>query len=197
MALAREYGFTEYAQPAGGCCFLTNATYTAKLRDLWRARGDRDYALDDVLLLKVGRHIRPTPRYKLIVGREAGENNFLAGYRRRFTHLRPVSHEGPLTLVDGDLRRQDAPLAARIVARYSQGRDAKAVTVRLQQPDGAGGGVAGGAAAADGTAGRLACRRLRNQGQPTRLTRAACCARCPSSACRIGSNTWPVATCWK
>ena len=137
MALAREYGFIEYAQPAGGCCFLTNATYSAKLRDLWRARGDRDYALDDVLLLKVGRHIRPTPRYKLIVGREAGENNFLAGYRRRFTHLRPVSHEGPLTLVDGDLRRQDAPLAARIVARYSQGRDAKAVTVRLQRPDGA------------------------------------------------------------
>ena len=131
MALAEAYGFTDHAQPAGGCCFLTNATYADKLRDLWRARGERDYALDDIVLLKVGRHIRPTPRYKLIVGREAGENNFLAGYRRRFTHLRPVSHEGPLTLVDGELRREDAPLAARIVARYSQGRDAGTVTVRL------------------------------------------------------------------
>ena len=136
MALAKEYGFAGYAQPAGGCCFLTDAKYAGKLRDLWKARGQRDYALDDIMLLKVGRHIRPAPHYKLVVGREAGENNFLAGYRNRFTHLRPISHEGPLTLVDGELRRADTVLAARIVARYSQGRDADAVAVRVQRVGG-------------------------------------------------------------
>ena len=41
MALARQYGFSDYAQPAGGCCFLTDARYAGKLRDLWRARGER------------------------------------------------------------------------------------------------------------------------------------------------------------
>ena len=134
IALAHRYGFTEHAQPAGGCCFLTDAKYAAKLQDLWSARGRRDYEFDDIMLLKVGRHLRPAPHYKLIVGREEGENNFLAGYRGRFPHLRTVSHEGPLTLVDGELTTEDALLAARIAARYSQGRAADAVTVRLNRP---------------------------------------------------------------
>ena len=33
-----------------------------------------------------------------------------------------TSHGGPLTLVDGELSADDLQLAARIVARYSQGR---------------------------------------------------------------------------
>ena len=131
LALARTLGFTDYAQPAGGCCFLTDAKYSGKLADLWAARGERDYELDDIMLLKVGRHIRPAANYKLIVAREEGENNFLAGYRRSFPHLRVVSHEGPLTLIDGVPDADDVVLAARIAARYSQGRDAAQVIVRL------------------------------------------------------------------
>lgn len=137
MALAAQFGFEDYAQPAGGCCFLTDAKYSRKLSDLWRARAERDYELDDIMLLKVGRHIRPAPHYKLIIGREEGENNFLAGYRKRFVNLRPASHEGPLTLIDGSVGETDLQLAARIVARYSQGRDASEVQVDVCQPDGA------------------------------------------------------------
>ena len=61
MAMAKQFGFDEYSQPAGGCCFLTDKYYSAKLVDLWKARDSRDYELDDVMLLKVGRHIRPNP----------------------------------------------------------------------------------------------------------------------------------------
>lgn len=136
MALAEAFGFTDYAQPAGGCCFLTDAAYSAKLADLWRARGERDYELDDIMLLKVGRHIRPAPHYKLIVGREVGENRFLEGYRKRFPHLRTVDVEGPLALVDGAPGRRDLALAARLVARYSQGRAAARVDVAVSHPDG-------------------------------------------------------------
>jgi hypothetical protein len=39
-------------------CFLTDESYSAKLVDLWKARGTKDYELDDVMLLKVGRHIK-------------------------------------------------------------------------------------------------------------------------------------------
>jgi hypothetical protein len=129
MALARRFGLTDYAQPAGGCCFLTNKHYSAKLQDLWRHRGRRDYDLDDVLLLKVGRHIRPRPHFKLIVAREEGEGNYLQGYRRDYPYFEVLSHGGPLTLVDGELGEDDLELAARIVARYSQGRDAANVEV--------------------------------------------------------------------
>ncbi len=136
MALAAAFGFADYAQPAGGCCFLTDEQYSNKLADLWSTRGRRDYDFDDIMLLKVGRHIRPAPHYKLIIGREAGENNFLAGYRKRFVHLATTSHTGPLALVDGAPNSDDLAFAARIVARYSQGRDAEEVEVSVHQPAG-------------------------------------------------------------
>jgi tRNA-specific 2-thiouridylase len=131
IALAEHYGIEDYAQPAGGCCFLTDASYSAKLVDLWQARGKRDYELDDIVLLKVGRHIRPRPHLKLIVAREEGETRFLEGYRKRFVHLFPSSHGGPLTLIDGQPDEDDLALAARIVARFSQGRDADSVMVEV------------------------------------------------------------------
>ncbi|MCW8959897.1 MAG: tRNA (5-methylaminomethyl-2-thiouridylate)-methyltransferase, partial [Gammaproteobacteria bacterium] len=87
MALAKQFGFEDYASPAGGCCFLTDEAYSRKLIDLWKGRGNREYEMDDIMLLKVGRHIRPAPHYKLIVSREEGENNFLLGYRKQFIHL--------------------------------------------------------------------------------------------------------------
>jgi tRNA U34 2-thiouridine synthase MnmA/TrmU len=131
MALAAKYGFTDYAQPAGGCCFLTNEQYSHKLADLWEHRGTKQYELDDIMLLKVGRHLRPRSHFKLIVGRDEGENNFLQGYRTRFTHLFATSHEGPLVLVDGAAGADDLALAARLTARFGQGRDAREVDVAV------------------------------------------------------------------
>ena len=136
MALAESFGFSDWAQPAGGCCFLTDARYSAKLGDLWQARGSREYELDDIMLLKVGRHLRPRPHFKLIVSREEGENNFLRGYRKQFAHLEPISHKGPLALIDGLPSTDDVSLAAAIVARYSQGREASCVEVCYTGKDG-------------------------------------------------------------
>jgi tRNA U34 2-thiouridine synthase MnmA/TrmU len=138
MALAKQFGFEDYAQPAGGCCFLTDESYSHKLVDLWQARGDREYELDDIMLLKVGRHIRPREHFKLIIGREEGENNFMEGYRSQFTWMRPTSHRGPLTLIDGQASDEDLALAGRVAARYSQGRDADSVTMEVNMPDGRG-----------------------------------------------------------
>lgn len=127
MALAQTFGFEDYAQPAGGCCFLTNEAYSNKLSDLWKTRGTRRYELDDIMLLKVGRHVRPKPHFKLIIGREEGENNFLMGYRKSFIHLESSSHDGPLALIDGSPTEEDIVLSAQIVARYSQGRTESSV----------------------------------------------------------------------
>ncbi|MFO8155912.1 MAG: tRNA (5-methylaminomethyl-2-thiouridylate)-methyltransferase [Pseudomonadota bacterium] len=136
MRLAREYGLEDYATPAGGCCFLTDEAYSRKLADLWQARGVRDYELDDIMLLKVGRHLRPDSAFKLIIGREKGENQFLRGYRNRFVSLEPTSHPGALALVDGNADAAGLELAARIAARYSQGRHAERVTFTVRTPEG-------------------------------------------------------------
>jgi len=140
MELAAKFGFTEYSQPAGGCCFLTDQSYSDKLGDLWRTRGSKNYDLDDIMLLKVGRHLRPKPHFKIIVSREEGENNYLSGYKNEYTTVSILSHKGPIALLDGDFSREsseeDMNLAASIVARFSQGRDEKEVKVLIRQKDG-------------------------------------------------------------
>lgn len=136
MALAKQFGFTDYAQPAGGCCFLTDKNYSDRLIDLWQARNDRNYEMDDIMLLKMGRHIRPRPHFKLIVGREEGENKFMEGYKRVFTYLYTHSHPGPLVLIDGPVNDEELELAARITARYSKGRDADEAEVMVNHPSG-------------------------------------------------------------
>lgn len=138
VELARQFGFADWAQPAGGCCFLTDESYSRKLADLWQARGERSYELDDILMLKVGRHIRPAPHYKVIVSREEGEGNFLEGYKRHFAYIRTISHNGPLTLVDGKPDAADLELAARIAGRYSQGRNDEAITFEIVNHQGVG-----------------------------------------------------------
>ena len=136
IALAKQYGIEEYAQPAGGCCFLTDESYSKKLVDMWQSRGNREYELDDIMLLKVGRHFRPRSHFKLIIAREAGETHFLEGYRKSFTHLFPTSHGGPLALLDGDVNKDDLEVAAKLVARYSQGKDTDAVDIEIHHLDG-------------------------------------------------------------
>lgn len=135
IALARQWGFEEYSQPAGGCCFLTDPNYSEKLKDLWSHRDDKYYELDDIMLLKIGRHFRPRDNFKVIISREEGENRFLQGYRKQFVSIKTASHPGPLSLLDGSaISDEDIVLAASIAARYSQGRDADQVTVLISKP---------------------------------------------------------------
>ncbi|NOQ93801.1 MAG: tRNA (5-methylaminomethyl-2-thiouridylate)-methyltransferase [Methylophaga sp.] len=134
MALAKQFGFTDYASPAGGCCFLTDKNYSDKLVDLWEGRGSREYEMDDIMLLKVGRHLRPKPEFKMIIARDAGESKYLEGYRKQFVTIQVISHNGPLSMVDGKIQTEDYELAAGIVARYGQGRDAEEVKVEISVP---------------------------------------------------------------
>jgi tRNA-uridine 2-sulfurtransferase len=136
FSLAKQFKFENYAQPAGGCCFLTNGHYTRKLKDLWQHRGKRDYEFDDIVLLKVGRHIRPAPHFKLIIGRDEGENHFLEGYQHQFTSIKPISHLGPLSLIDGQTSAADIQFAAQIATRFSQAEAHELVTVEINSPSG-------------------------------------------------------------
>lgn len=136
MRMARDWGIEDYASPAGGCCFLTDKQYSDKLVDLWQARNSKEYGFDDIMLLKVGRHIRYKPEYKLIIGREEGENNYLNGYKNQFIHVYSSSHQGPLILIDGDFDKADEDFTAQILGRFTQGENAESVTMVFNYLDG-------------------------------------------------------------
>lgn len=131
MQLAKQYQFEDYAQPAGGCCFLTDKSYSAKLMDLWQSKGKREYTLDDIVLLKVGRHLRPAGHFKLIIGREQAENLYLQSYRKQFDSMHPVSGNGPFMLIEGSPRPADYQLAARLLGRYCDWPADQLLTVSL------------------------------------------------------------------
>ena len=102
---------------------------------MWQSRSSRDYEMDDIMLLKIGRHVRPQPGYKLIIARDAGESKYLEGYRKQFITIQALSHNGPLALVDGELDPEQYEFAAGIVARYGQGRDAEQVELQISMPN--------------------------------------------------------------
>lgn len=136
LALAERFHFDDYAQPAGGCCVLTDSSYSRRLEDMWAHRVSKDYSMDDIILLKAGRHIRPRDHFKMIVGRDMGENNFLQGYRNQFVSMRAKFHKGPLVLLEGECASEDLTLAAQILSRFCDGKDESQVTIEIQQIDG-------------------------------------------------------------
>jgi hypothetical protein len=79
MALAKRYGINDYPCPAGGCR-LTDPNFARRMRDLVRYKEDFD--LNNVNLLKVGRHFRLSPKAKAVVGRNEEENRRILALAR-------------------------------------------------------------------------------------------------------------------
>ncbi len=129
MRLAAEYGITDYPQPAGGCCVLTDESYSRRLRDQLAFVDVRSLTREQCTLLKVGRHLRLPSGVKVIVGRDEKENEFLqerAGERWTFQAL---DFPGPITLAEGEPSEEEIEAVAAITARYCDGRGEPAVTV--------------------------------------------------------------------
>jgi tRNA U34 2-thiouridine synthase MnmA/TrmU len=121
MALAEEHGIADYPCPAGGC-LLTDPGFARRMRDLVRSRPDFD--LNDVNLLKVGRHFRLSPGAKVVVGRNEEENRRLQILARQGDLIFEVRSCGsPVTLLRGEAGEAEIHRAAAITARYSDAED--------------------------------------------------------------------------
>lgn len=136
IALADDLDLTDYPCPAGGC-LLTDPVFAERVRDLLDHAGR--LSLDDVRLLKVGRHFRLSPHAKAVVGRNEQENDELARLvQEGDTVLQAVDAPGPLTLVRGGVGDREIRLAASVTVRYGKGRDFPRTTV-VRRSEGASG----------------------------------------------------------
>jgi len=140
MQMADELGITDWPQPAGGCCYLTDESFARKFFDVLDAReaagGRRAIEKDDVVLLSTGRHFRLSPRAKLIVGRSEVENAILERYGEGLARLAAADPVlGPVALVEGDPTWEDRVLACGIVARYGKAKDEAEVAVEWREGD--------------------------------------------------------------
>lgn len=133
MALAAEFGLTEYPAPAGGC-LLTEPNYSYRLREL--LEHDPEPSLEDFQLLRLGRHFRLSPSCKAIIGRDSAENDALlqiagnSGIR-----LRVEDFAGPITLIRGTVTDEIINIAASLCARYSDARGQKIAPIKVFDND--------------------------------------------------------------
>lgn len=114
--LAVMIGVIDYPNAAGGC-LLTEPRFAVRLRDLMK-RGK--YDLDNVALLKVGRHYRISDKAKLVVGRDIRDNEEIEKLAQDGDHLffPPLDIGGPTALARGELTEEQVKLCAGINARY-------------------------------------------------------------------------------
>jgi hypothetical protein len=129
MALAADYGIEEYPSPGGGC-LLTKAGFADRLRDLLATH--ENVGLQEVELLKWGRHLRLPSGRRLVVGRIHADNLKLQELANgEDLLLRVEGVPTPTGLLSAESSQQELELAAKIVAAYSDSETGEEATVEV------------------------------------------------------------------
>lgn len=116
LKLAEEWGIRSFPPPAGGC-LLTEPNFSRRLRDLLQHA--ENLTFQGVELLKIGRHFRLNPAFKLIVGRDAEENEKIRKIATPEDILFfPSEGRGPVALGRGKGDQETFKDAASLVAYY-------------------------------------------------------------------------------
>lgn len=115
MDLALELGIKDYPCPSGGC-LLTDPEFSRRIKDLMKF-GELD--LNEIQLLKLGRHFRLNDTAKLIVGRNEKENTQLLNLAREDDYVfMPKETAGPTALGRGSFSEELVKLSCGITCRY-------------------------------------------------------------------------------
>ena len=117
LDMAGKYGI-ENPPNAGGGCLLTEPAFGIKTRDLFEHVGLP--TINDIDLLKVGRHFRLDEDTKLVVGRNQEENEMIGAIALPGDILLEArDHVGPTSILRGKNARLHTEFAAEVTLRYS------------------------------------------------------------------------------
>lgn len=116
MELAKELNIKEYSNPAGGC-LLTDPEFAKRLKELI---AHQELNLENIELLKIGRHFRISPETKLVVGRNEKENEQLTGLVKADDYLFMPTEKiaGPTSLGRGKFNGELIKFCSSITCRY-------------------------------------------------------------------------------
>lgn len=129
IALAKEFGLTDYPAPAGGC-LLTEPNYSFRLKEL--LTHNKEPKFKDINLLRVGRHFRFSPDCKIIVGRNEKENEMLLSLVDSEDYILKIEGYGsPITIIVGKTTDEALTTAASLCARYSDAKHLPEVDVAI------------------------------------------------------------------
>ena len=131
MQLAHNLGLNDYANPAGGC-LLTDPSFSKRLRELLK-HGELN--LENLELLKLGRHFRLGEHARLVLGRDEGENNKLVQLTQTGDYLFNPQKDlaGPTALARGLVNPELIFLSGQIISSYTDVMDLEKIDVFYRQ----------------------------------------------------------------
>jgi tRNA-specific 2-thiouridylase len=131
IQMAKDLSIHDYPCPAGGC-LLTDPGFTKRMRDL--ILHHPEFSLNDVHLLKMGRHFRLSRQVKLVVGRNKEENQKIKTFAQKEDILLRLSHfPGPLSLLRGTPDEGEIKKSAAVLVRYGKTKNFEEIEVTYKK----------------------------------------------------------------
>lgn len=133
LQLAKEFGIKNPPQPSTGCS-LTEPEFAKKVKDIFEHLDD--YERWHFESLKTGRHFRLDPETKLIMGRDAAENEYLEYlHPKGTTLLTPCNFAGPSVLLVGPRTDGRLHLAGKMILRYTKHFPTETPQIRWEEAE--------------------------------------------------------------
>jgi len=116
LSLAEKFGIKKFFTPAGGC-LLTDPGFSRRLKDLIMYDSVN---LDDIRMLKHGRHFRFRNNAKFILGRDKEDNSHILKLRKDGDLMfAPDGYPGPIGILRGSKDSDLVNLSAEILVSYA------------------------------------------------------------------------------
>jgi tRNA U34 2-thiouridine synthase MnmA/TrmU len=133
LDMAKKYGI-ENPPNAGGGCLLTEPHFGIKAKDLFSHT--KNPTINDIDLLKIGRHFRLDEETKFIVGRNKDENEMIKAIALPGDILLEAKDfVGPVSILRGSNAKQHLKFASSITLRYSDAPNNEQVIVSIRDND--------------------------------------------------------------
>ena len=133
LEMAKKYGI-ENPPNAGGGCLLTEPHFGIKAKDLFSHT--KNPTINDIDLLKIGRHFRLDEETKFIVGRNKDENEMIKAIALPGDILLEAKDfVGPVSILRGSNAKQHLKFASSITLRYSDAPNNEQAIVSIRDND--------------------------------------------------------------
>jgi len=128
IKLAEEFSIKDYPCPAGGCR-LTDPQFARRIKESFEHDED---SINDIILLKYGRHFRLPDGAKVVVGRNEKENSVIRGLAKENDLLFEVMEYGsPTVLLRNTEQEDDINTVSSLCAGYSDGKNEDYLYVKV------------------------------------------------------------------
>ncbi len=119
LELARKHDLLQNYYACSGC-LLTNKNFASRMKDYLKY--NKDIKIEDVRILKYGRHFR-YKNAKIIIGRDEFENSILMQLKKNEDIMMVAKNVvGPVTIIKGPIDEEILQLAASFTLRYSDSK---------------------------------------------------------------------------